>query len=242
MAWTGWKQGTETDMNAKTLPERIADQLRRDILRGTLEPGSPIKERDRAAEMQVSRTPMREAIRILAKEGLVNLRPSRSPIVANPSFKEISDAVEVLITLEEYSAELACQRATDDELRKLRDMHEQMLDLADKIDSIDLFNIDMDFHKSIVRAAHNPALAEAHTSFLERMWRVRYLSASQRDTRDRTFRQHDGIVCGLETRNVEKSRDYVRAHLTAMLENIHHKFDDTGALRGTHPPDQTAEL
>ncbi|MEQ9673915.1 MAG: winged helix-turn-helix domain-containing protein, partial [Roseovarius indicus] len=64
------------------LAEQIANQLRRDILRGKLAPGASIKERDNAAEMGVSRTPMREAIRILAQDGLVILRPARSPIVA----------------------------------------------------------------------------------------------------------------------------------------------------------------
>ena len=64
-----------------TLPEQIAQSLRRDILRGRLSPGDSIKERDNAAERGVSRTPRREAIRILAQEGLVILRPSRSPIV-----------------------------------------------------------------------------------------------------------------------------------------------------------------
>lgn len=211
-------------MTTKTLPERIADQLRRDILRGILEPGQPIKERDRATAMEVSRTPMREAVRILAKEGLVLLRPSRSPIVANPTFQEITDSIEVLMALEELSAELACARATDKEIITIRDMHTRMMEQADQIDSLDLFDIDMEFHKSIVRAAHNPALAECHKAYLDRMWRVRYLSASQRHRRDRTFDQHEGIVIGLENRDPAKVRGDVRDHLSALLDNIRDKY------------------
>jgi DNA-binding GntR family transcriptional regulator len=224
-------------MITKTLPERIADQLRRDILRGTLEPGQPIKERDRAAAMEVSRTPMREAVRILAKEGLVILRPSRSPIVANPTFEEITHSIEVLMALEEFSAELACSRALDEEVAEIREMHGRMMDLADRVDSLDLFDIDMAFHKSIVRAAHNPALADCHKAYLDRMWRIRYLSASQRDRRDRTFRQHEGMVIGLETRDTDMVRTNVRDHLSSLLENIRHKYEtpdaDSPAISGT---------
>ncbi|MDN3722463.1 GntR family transcriptional regulator [Roseibium salinum] len=97
-------------MSEPNLADEIAARLRRDILRGKLPPGSAIKERDNALELGVSRTPMREAIRILAKEGLVILRPSRSPVVARPSFKEISDQVAVLVALEKFSAELACEK------------------------------------------------------------------------------------------------------------------------------------
>lgn len=94
-------------MPADTLADHIAAQLRHSILRGTLPPGTLIKERDTAAEMHVSRTPMREAIRILAKEGLVLLRPARSPIVARLDAKAVADQAQVLIALEILSAQLA---------------------------------------------------------------------------------------------------------------------------------------
>ena len=99
-----------------SLPEQIAAQLRRDILSGKFPPGSPMKERDNAAEMGVSRTPMREAIRILAKEGLVVLRPARSPIVAQLTLKQISDNIEVLTALELLAADLACQNGSDSQV------------------------------------------------------------------------------------------------------------------------------
>lgn len=239
----GIKRKEGGTMTTKTLPERIADQLRRDIMRGTLEPGAPIKERDRAAAMQVSRTPMREAVRILAQEGLVILRPSRSPIVANPTFQEITDSVEVLMALEELSGELACARASNEEIASIRLMHDRMTELADQIDSIDLFDIDMAFHTSIVRATHNPALVECHKAYLDRMWRVRYESASQRHRRDRTFQQHEHIVTGLENRDPEMVRSNVRGHLSAMLENIRDKYeahDTEGAAADDDPSEPGA--
>lgn len=215
----------------KTLPEQIADRLRRRILRGTLAPGEAIKERDMAAEIAVSRTPMREAIRILAKEGLVILRPSRSPVVAKPSLKEITDSIEVLRALEVLSSELACERATEEEIASIQAINQKMSAIYDTTDMIDVFEIDMSFHRAIARASHNPALAETHQAYLARLWRVRYLSASERRSRERVLRQHDGIARGLQLRDAALVRSEVRAHLDALIDDIRQKYGEEIAAR-----------
>lgn len=207
-----------------TLPEQIANRLRRDILRGALAPGAPIKERNGAAGMAVSRTPMREAIRILAKEGLVILRPSRSPIVADPGFREIADAIEVLRALELLSGELACRHATDEEIAGIRAIHERMSELYDRLDTLDLFEIDMSFHLAIAAASHNEALAETHRAFLARLWRARYLAARQKRNRERVLRQHGAIVAGLEARDPARVQAEIQAHLASLAENIRDQY------------------
>lgn len=207
-------------MADQTLPEQIATQLRRDILRGKLAAGSAIKERDNATEMGVSRTPMREAIRILAKEGLVILRPSRSPLVAQPVFKEIADQVAVMLALEHLSVELACERATPEEIAALWAINDRMADLYYSADTLDLFEIDMSFHTAIAQASHNPALAETHRAYLARLWRARYLSASQRRNRERVIRQHSDILKALETRDPAAARAAVDRHLGHLAEDI----------------------
>ncbi|MGB0904018.1 MAG: GntR family transcriptional regulator, partial [Mangrovicoccus sp.] len=163
-------------------------------------------------------------IRILANEGLVHLRPARSPLVANPSLAEITDAIDVLRALELLSGELACERATLEEIAEIREIHERMSSLYDRIDTLDLFDIDMSFHTAIVHAAHNDALFETHKGFLERLWRARYLSASQRKSRERVLRQHGGIVEGLEQRDPEKVQFEIRGHLNALVDNIRSRF------------------
>lgn len=213
----------------KTLPEKIADQIRREILRGKFAPGTLLKERETALEMEVSRTPMREAIRILAKEGLVILRPSRSPIIANPSLQEISDAIDVLRALELLSGELACQRATAEEIAEIRAIHEDMSARYDNLDTLDLFELDMAFHTSIIRATHNPALFGTHKAYLERLWRVRYLSASNRRSRERVLRQHGDILGGIEARDRDRVRAAISAHLEALVDNISAKFEQDEA-------------
>ena len=207
-------------MENPTRAEQIANRLRRDILRGNLPPASAVKERDNATEMGVSRTPMREAIRILAQEGLVILRPSRSPIVANPSFREISDAVSVLLALEILSVELACKNATQADFAAIRAINDQMAETYDQADPLDLFEIDMSFHTAIARASHNQALAETHHDYLARLWRARFLAARQRRNRERVINHHTAIMDGIESRDPAAAKTALVIHLGQLSEDI----------------------
>lgn len=207
-------------MPDQNLAEDIATQLRRAILRGTLPPGAPVKERDNAADLGVSRTPMREAIRILAQEGLVVLRPSRSPVVAKPTVAEVADQVQVLLALETLSAELACTAATEADLAALREIDQRMAALYETADPLDLFEIDMAFHTAIAQASHNSALAETHRAFLARLWRARYLSARQRRNRERVLSQHGAILAGLVARDPVAVRRALDVHLGNLAADI----------------------
>jgi DNA-binding GntR family transcriptional regulator len=202
------------------LAEQIATQLRRDILRGKLPPGTSIKERDNAAGLGVSRTPMREAIRILAKEGLIRLRPSRSPIVAQHELKDVADQAQVLIALEKLSAELACKEATDADLDHIAGIVDHMAKHFGETDPLDMFEIDMSFHTAIANASHNLALAEIHCTFLQRLWRVRYLAASQRRNRERVVNEHTEILNALQARDPDAARAAIDKHLWRLSEDI----------------------
>lgn len=207
------------------LAEQIANQLRRDILRGKLAPGASIKERDNAAEMGVSRTPMREAIRILAQDGMVILRPARSPIVAEPTLREVEDNIEVLTSLEMLSGELAVERASDEQLREIVELQDRMERLYDDLDMVDVFELDMEFHKAIVRAANNRVLAETHGAILARLWRARYLSASRKRSRDRVLEQHSAIARGLLNRDIEAVKLHLHSHLKHLVINVRDFFE-----------------
>lgn len=207
-------------MADESLPEQLARQVRRDILRGKLPPGAPIKERDTASERGVSRTPMREAIRILAQEGLVHLRPSRSPVVASPSFREVADQVELLLLLEMRSAELACRNASDAEIEAIADIVRHMADHFDDTDPLDMFEVDMSFHAAIARASHNAPIAETHHRYLQRLWRARYLAAAQLRNRERVVGDHQRIAEALASREPEAAAAAIYKHLWHMAEDI----------------------
>lgn len=240
-------------MSEETLPEQIANRLRRDILRGALEAGTAVKERDHASELGVSRTPMREAIRILAQEGLLLLRPARSPIVAKPSYTEVAHNIEVMTSLELLSARLACDRASDAEIDGIAAIAEEMAETYDDLDKLDLFELDMRFHRAIAEAAHNPVLAEMHQALLARLWRARYLSATRKRSRDRVLRQHADIVEGLRARDPELVTENVRSHLLHLLINVKDYFQSEGEMppetvenqtldaAEAHPPEEAGE-
>lgn len=216
-------------MPTASLAERIARRLRRNILRGELRPGAPIKERDGAAELGVSRTPMREAIRILANEGLVQLRPARSPIVAHPSLKEVTDAIRLLSALEILSGELACEEASAAQICEIETLKTRIEDCYEHMDPLDLFEIDMGFHSAIAAASNNAALVESHTTNLRRLWRVRYLSASMPESRQHVLRQHNAIVDGIKAHDQAATRDAIHAHLEALADKVRRRFEEEAA-------------
>jgi len=213
-------------MEKPPLHEQIADQLRRSILLGHLNPGDSVKERDNAAELGVSRTPMREAIRVLANEGLLVLRPSRSPVVANPTYKEVTDNLNVIRSLESLSGELACERATASELDVVNSLHEQMVRISATADPLDFFETDMAFHRAIAQASHNQSLTDTHREYLARLWRVRYLSARQRSDRARVLEQHGLIVSGLQARDTALVSRELASHVRHIDTNITGFFSD----------------
>jgi DNA-binding GntR family transcriptional regulator len=195
------------------LAERIADQLRREILIGRFPPGSSIKERDNAARLGVSRTPMREATRILAKEGLVILRPARSPIVAEPGFNEISDAIDVLLALERLAVSQACERATDQGLSETSKIHEDLTANYHRLDELDLFEQDMAFHSKIVEITGNRSLFATYKIYRERLWRTRFLAARQDKNRQKMLQEHGDIVVALKNRDPDAAVAATTVHL-----------------------------
>lgn len=228
-------------MAAQSRAERIADRLRRDILLGVLAPGVPIKERDSARDMGVSRTPMREAIRILAKEGLVSLRPSRSPVVAQPTLKDVTDAIDVLTALELLSVRLACARASDAEIAAIREIEREVTARYQALDPVARFEHDMAFHKAIAAAAHNPMLAETHAAYLARLWRARYLSTLSPRAVDGILMQHAAIADALGARDAARAEAELATHLAQLRENVQAFFqstdpaDDAGPARAGRP-------
>jgi len=211
-------------MPSPTLAEQIATRLRHAIVLGELAPGSSIGERETAQEMGVSRTPMREAIRILANEGLLILRPSHSPMVADPTLKQVEDDLALIGALEVLSGELACQNASSHDIAHIRSLHEQMVTHAESGDMLRFFEADMAFHRAIAQASENARLDDLHGQLLARLWRVRYLSACQAWDQKRVLAQHALIVAGLEARNADLVRHETGSHIQHIQRNIQGHF------------------
>ncbi|WP_052042356.1 GntR family transcriptional regulator [Paracoccus sphaerophysae] len=215
--------------DSATFPAAIADRLRREILTGAIAPGSPIKERDHAERLGISRTPLREAVRILAKEGLVTLRPLRSPLVTDLTRAEAMDEVAVLRLLELAGGELACANATDSEIAAIAALARAVEDNHATGDKVEVFDIDMRMHRAIVAAGHNAALSRSYGEYLARLWRIRFLSARRRSDAAQVLAAHRGMVDALAARDWPAMRAHMESHLDGLVRNLDAHFSDDDA-------------
>ena len=204
----------------KSLAEQGADELRNLILLEKLPPGSTIPERETAAALGVSRTPLRESLRILASEGLVEIAPNRAPQVANPSLDEIKDLLQVQGALEALAGELATEKASDAELQKILTQEREMNAVSDTSEPLEFFRRDMAFHTAIVRASGNRVLIETHKTYNSRLWRARFISSRQRVNRPAALDKHSEIATALVNRDKTAAAKALREHLEIGFTNI----------------------
>lgn len=203
-----------------SLAEEAAGALREMILLEKLPAGTALTERDLSNGLGISRTPMREAIRILANEGLVEFSASRRPRVADPSIGEITDYLRIQGALEALSGELACAVASDSELENIKFLNEQMVTRSNKDDPVASFKRDMEFHTAIVTASHNGPLAITHASYNARLWRSRFMSSQRKVSRESTTAQHAQIVEALMRRDEQETAKALKLHLATAVVNI----------------------
>lgn len=210
----------------KSLAEEAADALRELILLEKIEPGAAIPERDLADALGISRTPMREALRLLEVEGLVEFSATRRARVADPSIAELEQYLTVLGALEGLSGELASVHATDDEIRRINQLNEAMQAGSGTMEPLEFFRTDMAFHRTIVEAARNAPLMETHRQYNARLWRARFISSRRRPDRAGTLAQHDEIAHAITRRDPAASSVALRGHLSAAIANIRKSFHE----------------
>ena len=203
-----------------TLAEVAADKLREFILLEKLPPGATIAEREVAAALGISRTPLRAALAILEQEGLIDYSVTRRPRVADPSLEEITQNLVVMGTLEALAGELACRYAGDDEIARIVGLNRQMQEGSGILEPLEFFRTDMAMHETIVRASGNSALIETHRQYNARLWRARFVSSRRSAGRERTLAEHGAIATALSARDAKATAAALREHLTSAVNNI----------------------
>jgi DNA-binding GntR family transcriptional regulator len=204
----------------RSLAEEAADTLREMILLEKLAPGMAFSERDVAEALGISRTPLKEAVRTLEHEGLIEFGPTRRPRIADPPLDELVQNLAVLGCLESLAGELACRHATDKEITEISKLCKKMSQANDAIDPLKYFRWDMEFHREIVLASRNTSLISTHAQYNARLWRARFISSKRRGERDSTLGQHVDIVAALQQRNSSEAGQQMRRHLETTVVNI----------------------
>lgn len=211
-------------LTRQRLGDQVADVLRQKIMLGEMRPGDTIPERETSAELGVSRTPLREALLVLEAEGLIDMAPTKSPMVARPSLVEITHLLLVQSSLEALGGECACEEATQEEIDEIEAIHQTMLTAIDEPDPIAFFQVDMAFHEAIVAATKNLSLIKTHKQYHVRLWHPRFQSARRREAREAAMIDHARIVEGLKRRDKQLVSDQMRDHLRLAITNVRAAF------------------
>ncbi len=207
-------------LNRSLLHTQVADRLRDLIVTGELEPGARLNERLLCERFNISRTPLREALKILSAEGLITLLPNRGAVVTKLTMEEAEDMFQVMAVLEGLAGELAGKRATDADIRKIRALHDDMQSHFEKGKLKQYFAANQKIHQCIVDAARNTELTNLYGKLSVRLRRARFVANISRERWQHAMQEHEEIMAALEQRDSDKLKAILRAHLENKFDAI----------------------
>ena len=210
------------DYNDMPLRDVVFRTLRKGILHGDLNPGERLMEIQLASRLGVSRTPVREAIRMLELEGLVINSPHRGAQVARITEKDLQDVLEVREGLEEMAVKLACERITEQELKELYEAsrHFEKLVRAKENSITVLAEADEAFHAIICRSSGNRRLIQLINNLREQMFRYRAEYLKDGENLASLIHEHDELVESLKRRDINGARRNMRMHIDRQMDAI----------------------
>jgi DNA-binding GntR family transcriptional regulator len=211
---------TADGIQRRYLHDEVADRMRVLILSGGLEPRSRVNELELCERFGTSRTPLREAIKILSSEGLVELLPNRGARVASLSAAEIDEMVQVVAGLEAVAAELACLRAEDDEIDAIAADTEAMAQAWTARDEPAYFTLNRAIHEGIMAAARNATLKAIYANLSGRIQRMRYTAHKTDAQWQRAMGEHHEMVRLLRARDGERLANLMKLHIRGKAEVI----------------------
>ncbi|MBC7470157.1 MAG: GntR family transcriptional regulator [Ramlibacter sp.] len=195
------------------LHEQVVRRLRQMLVENQIAPGAKLNERELAEVLQVSRTPLREAIKMLAAEGLVELLPNRGAIAVELTEADVLSTFEMMAGLEAMSGELAAQRITDAELAEIRAMHFEMLAAYTRRDLSAYYRLNSKIHSAINQAAKNSVLTITYNRVNARLQALRFRSNQDEGKWKQAMAEHDRIIEALSKRDAGAMRKVLAEHL-----------------------------
>jgi DNA-binding GntR family transcriptional regulator len=197
----------------------VTDRLRRLIVESHIKPGERVPELEISKDLGVSRTPIREALKVLASEGLVELLPLRGAVVKTFSRKDAADMLEVMGLLESFAAQKAC-KADQKRIDQVMAMHEKMRVMYEKGKRPEYFELNQKIHDALVSMADNEALSMAHNALSKRMRSLRYSGNSTPDNWRGALEDHELIAQALAQRDVKKIKRAVQTHFDNTIQRV----------------------
>ena len=204
----------------RVLHQEVGSRLRQRIVEGHIAPGAKLNERELSEQLQVSRTPLREAIKMLAAEGLVELLPNRGAVVAQMSEQDVVDTFEVIAGLEGQSGALAAQRIDDAALAEIRALHCEMRAAHARRDLPTYYRMNMAIHQHINAAARNRVLTQTYNSVNARLQALRFRSNFDEAKWARAVEEHERMVEALAARDAAGLHDLLVLHLEHKRDTV----------------------
>jgi DNA-binding GntR family transcriptional regulator len=208
------------EISRLALHDQVASRLRTMLVEGQIAPGAKLNERELSEQLGVSRTPLREAIKLLAAEGLVDLLPNRGAVAVKLTEADVLNTFELLAALEGMSGELAAQRITDEELAELRALHYEMMACFSRRDLSGYYRINARIHTAINDAAKNPVLASTYRSINARVQSLRFRTNQNEAKWKHAVSEHERMIEALAAHDAAAMRAVLVEHLLRKRDTV----------------------
>lgn len=180
------------------LHEQVAARLRTMLVEGEIAPGAKLNERELCEVLGSSRTPLREAIKMLAAEGLVELLPNRGAVALRLDEDDVRHTFEVMAGLEALSGQFAAERISDAEMAEIEAKHFEMMAAYTRRDLPAYYRLNAEIHRAINAAAQNPVLTATYNQVNARLQALRFRSNQDADKWQRAAQEHQAMVVALK--------------------------------------------
>jgi DNA-binding GntR family transcriptional regulator len=200
-------------IDRRLLHHEVVARLRDMIIQGELAPGARLNERVLCQQLGISRTPLREALKVLATEGLVELLPNRGAVVTQLTLRAVQEIFEVMGALERLAGELVCRNATDADIAEIRALHYQMMVYYARGDLAGYFRYNQQIHLKLVESTGNATLAATYRNLNAHVRRARYMANLSRERWDKAVQEHEEILDALVKRDSARLQGLLQDHL-----------------------------
>lgn len=234
---TRQKMTTQTSniIPRRSLQEEITSRLREEIIEGIWEPGTRLQERVLCERYGVSRPPLREAYRVVAAEGLLELQPNRGAIVTRPTIVDALENMEIVVALQSQAIRLACERASDQQLAAIKQLHAEMDESSAQHDMVRFYELNTAIHQAIVSASGNSALVSMYEHGVRHITRFQNLAGALEADSQLSMHEHDLFVNALLQRDAPAATATLANHLNTVTELVKKRATDNDIVAQQAP-------
>jgi DNA-binding GntR family transcriptional regulator len=206
--------------DARSLADQAYFRIRELIVTLGLPPGSLVSERDLMEQLGVGRTPVREALRALARERLVEVYPRRGMFVSSVDVRDLAGLSEVRRTLEPHAARLAAERATSADREQIALLLQELDEIGDGSTERALMDLDQRIHRHLYRCAHNPFLEETLNEYYVLTLRIWFLVLDRVTRLEDAIQEHRDLLQAVVDGNGAAAEEAMRRHVTSFEDAI----------------------